>query len=383
MGINMKKTLFSTTALATVGLLAASAGDAFGQAAAPAAEKMKLSLGGYMTQYVGWAEQDSDWEAANTPNNGYKHFDQKSDSEVYFLGSLTLDNGLTISVRADLELDTQSSSTANNLDESYMTIGSATLGTLTLGSTNPAGSDLLVQAPGAGLITYTNNDHLPWVLAGGQGPSQISAGHQSGGGSDDNLVKYISPSIAGFRAGISYSPDQVDAASMPLSSAVDLTDVGLQYSGKFGDFGVRGSAIYWMQEGASDTAQLDGWAVGGDITFADFTFGGAYGEQNHNGSGALAVGTSSSALDTWLVGIAYNPGPFAVGLTYGRSESPGTETDPDDSSYSKWRLGATYILGPGVTVGAEVIFADSQVESDAAAGENKAWAVVGGIKVDF
>ncbi|MCD6074943.1 MAG: hypothetical protein K0Q70_1826, partial [Rhodospirillales bacterium] len=50
----MKKTLYSTTALAAAGLLTLGASDAFAQAAAPAApEKLKLTLGGFMNQYIG------------------------------------------------------------------------------------------------------------------------------------------------------------------------------------------------------------------------------------------------------------------------------------------------------------------------------------------
>jgi len=383
MGINMKKTLFSTTALATAGLLAASAGDAFGQAAAPAAEKMKLSLGGYMTQYVGYAEQDSDWETANA--NYFKNFDSKSDSEVYFLGSMALDNGLTISVRVDLEVDTQLGAGGQTIDESYMNIGSTTLGTLTLGATNGAGSDLLVQAPASGLLNFYNTDMNAWLVdAGTTVPASASAGYNAGGGNDDNLVKYVSPSLAGFRVGISYANDQADSGGQPTVSTVDQWETGLQWAGKFGDFGLRASGIYWATQGASDTAQVDGWGVGGDVTFADFSFGGAYGEARNNGTGNVtAGGTSTFPGETWNVGLKYAPGPFDVGVTYGRRTSTVTTADPDDASYSKLAIGGTYLMGPGVNVGVQVIRAVTQAETNAQASENTAWAVVSGIKVDF
>jgi predicted porin len=378
----MKKILFSTTMLATAGVFALSAGDAFGQAAAPAAEKMKISVGGFMLQTIGYAKQDDDFERGQGAGQGFSGFDQKSDSEVYFRGSVKLDNGLTVGVDIQLEADTQ---TAANpaLDESYMTIASTTLGTLTLGSTNPAGSDLAVNAPFTGALNPYTGDMTGWIIDPGGMADDMSTNQNSGGGTDDNLVKYVSPSFAGFRVGTSYTPSSTDSFTQPTATESSLWDAGAQYSGKFGDFGVRVSAIYWNQQGAADTAQLDGWAAGADVTFADFTVGGAYGEANDNGTNRIATAATSNSNETWNLGVKYEPGPFALSLTYGRQTADSTALDRDEDSHSRWILGASYTLGPGVALKASVIRLRFDNEANNQTNENSGWAAVGGLLVDF
>ena len=66
----MKKILLGSTALVAAGMIAS----------APASAKMKLSVGGYMEQWVGYVSQDDVGTA------DYSGVDVKSDSEVHFKG---------------------------------------------------------------------------------------------------------------------------------------------------------------------------------------------------------------------------------------------------------------------------------------------------------
>jgi predicted porin len=379
MGINMKKTLLRTTFLATAGLLAFGAGDAFAQAAAPAAEKMKISVGGFMLQTLGWADQDSAFERETS---GYKSFDTKSDSEVHFKGSLVLDNGLTVAVVAEMEADVQTSGGSVQMDESYLTIGSTTLGTLLLGSADGAGSALNVQAPWTGALNPYTGDMPAWVIDPGGVADDISISQNAGGSNDDNIIRYISPTLFGFRAGLSYASSQTDSSTQPTVTETDQWEGGLQFSEKFGDFAVRASGIYWRTNAATLTTDLDGWAIGADVTFADFTFGGGYGEANQDGA-TLAAATTAADTDTWNVGLKYAPGPWEVAFTYGRQKAKSTAADTDDDTHSRWILGGRYTLGPGVTLQASAIRLAYDVEADNATLENDGWAVVGGIQVDF
>ena len=77
----MKKILFGTTALLAAGAFAS---------AAQASDPIKLQLGGYMEYWVAAANQDS---AFSTPVNS---FDIQGESEVWFVGKTTLDNGMVI-----------------------------------------------------------------------------------------------------------------------------------------------------------------------------------------------------------------------------------------------------------------------------------------------
>ena len=64
-----------------------------------------------------------------------------------------------------------------------------------------------------------------------------------------------------------------------MNDQVGLRDSSLAYSSPTPiAAAVRGSGVYWRTQGGTDSAQVDGWAVGADVTFANFTLGGAYGE---------------------------------------------------------------------------------------------------------
>jgi predicted porin len=375
----MKRTLFATTALATAGLLAASAGDAFGQAAAPAAEKLKLSLGGFMFQTIGYATQDGDWERANAGD--YKAFDTKADSEIYFSGSVKLDNGLTVGVRAEIEADSSTGGASGTTwDATYMTIASPTLGTVTVGSTDAPSFYLGVQAPWAGLNFY-DGTLASWIVAPSDGAGNGSTTYS--GAFDFQRVAYMSPTFAGFRVGGSYAPSTTHTQTQPINTAgtdPDHWDIGTQYAGKFGDVGVRASATYWRIDG-SQTAVTDNWQVGADVTFADFTVGGAYGETS--GDRALPGTVTQPDQDNWNVGIKYAPGPYQVALTYGRSTGQNAAADPDDDTHTRYQLGAGYTMGPGVTLLGSLSYQKYEAETNAAVDENNGWAIVGGINVDF
>ena len=103
----MKKILLSTSAIVGVGLLA--------MPAMAQASRIKLAVGGFMEQYVGYADADR----KNTTSFDLADWDQQSDSEVYFAGSTKLDNGITIS--ATIELEGDAGATAA-IDENFMRI---------------------------------------------------------------------------------------------------------------------------------------------------------------------------------------------------------------------------------------------------------------------
>jgi predicted porin len=372
----MKKTLYSTTFLATAGVLALGAGDAFAQAAAPAAEKLKRSLGGYLWQLFGYADQRKAWEDANDPNSGYKKFDVNNDSEVYFTGSLQLDNGLTVAVVTQLE--TQRSTTTGNdwIDESYMRVFSPTLGELKLGSMDPLTNALSVTAPFVG-IRYNNADQNVWII-----PGTSAAGNSTAiGGGDDNRIGYYTPTIAGFRAGTSYTPSTTNADTQPSADETQTFDIGAQYGGKVGDVGFRASVNYWNSKGASESASHDNWTFGADVTFANITLGGSY--LMREGDKAEAAGGTSVDLDTWDIGIVYRPGPWSAGVTYVSSKADDTFNDTDSDKVRRLTVGATYALGPGVELVGNFLYHKYDTENDSTANDNKGWALVGGIKFDF
>ena len=74
----MKRQLFTTTALVTAGVLASTV--------AQAEEGIKLGLGGYMNNYFGGGDVDSD-------GNDFNETSLWSDGEVFFTGDQVLSSG--------------------------------------------------------------------------------------------------------------------------------------------------------------------------------------------------------------------------------------------------------------------------------------------------
>jgi outer membrane protein OmpU len=92
----MKKNLLATTALAAAGALAAS--GAFAQT-----KPIELKVKGYHQQWVGIGSQSN----INAAGEDVTDLDVQEDSEVHFVGSTTLDNGLTFGINVQLEGNTQ------------------------------------------------------------------------------------------------------------------------------------------------------------------------------------------------------------------------------------------------------------------------------------
>src|SRR3982750_4690093 len=85
-------------------LLMCSAAVALGLAvAAPAkADGIKLDLAGHFKGYVGWINQDTEEGGADE-----RHFDILRETEIHFTGETTLDNGLTVGVHHEADIDSE------------------------------------------------------------------------------------------------------------------------------------------------------------------------------------------------------------------------------------------------------------------------------------
>jgi predicted porin len=364
--MNIRKALVVTTALTAVGTLASGA--------ALAAEKPKVSLGGYYELYFGISDQDDPSGALSTvgtpvydSGSAVNRFGIVHYGEVHITAQGVTDSGMKWRVRfEDVQDDrdqgvyTSPSQTAKKLstDEAWVEL-TGSWGRLIMGGQDGPGD----VWDGATDLVYTGaREH--GIFA------DLNAGFVSGSdktnmedSSDATKIFYSTPRIAGFRAGYSYSPEG-EAAGSVNRNAGDAGEGGpfheanVEYRGKIGDgmliMTLKG-ARYELPDavtGLDDTNNV--WALSGNYTFGAFTVAAGYVDNGEK--------DGSTDAKAWDVGVAYNGGKWEASLTYLDSKAEDPATGADDE-YSQWVVSGVYNLGGGMTVAGSLYFFDLDAPS--------------------
>jgi len=390
----MKKALLASTAIITAAALASPA---------TAADRIKLGLGGYMEQYIGFTSQedgDAGTGVSNRALRDFKPFDQQSDSEVYFQGTTTLDNGIKLALRVELEAD--SATTGNYIDESWLDIQTA-WGTIRLGSDDVA-SDLQSVEPRRGIL----NDYNNWVP--NVGGNTLGSANTANGttaddpyavrtAGDDNGIWYISPKIAGFQAAFSYQPE-MGFANVTPNSATDngsATSATLNWAGKIGDVEISTGYAYMHETGtATGAGGFINHNVGLNVSYAGFGVGGAYGrqlEKNHAGATAAAnTQGGSTSVDgySYVIGAWYITGPYEIGYNHkfqtvqGQTVNTAGVGGNGNDNNTLDGIYFNYQISDGVKWESMIFRVDYDDElSLDAASHDGGWGVVGGLRLDF
>lgn len=313
-----------------------------------------------------------------------------TDGEVHFNGSTTLDNGIGVAVQIELEvLDNSGATTPQDvIDEHYITL-SGGFGSVRLGVEDTIGNSYSTTAPvGAGLFGVNS----PGFVASNIGANAIGSNSTILTlGGDAASIRYETPSFAGFRMGFSYAPDsggtnnaqEVDiGADGTLGQADQLGSVygvAAAYAGTFGDIGVNWSGALAYGENDDTDRRCTGygygagcadpweWQTGLNVTFFGFTVGGSF---RHGGNVGSVRGDTS---DVWDAGLSYNTGPVTVGMSMSKGSYNRVGVRSDVAAFDAAvgaiggvggvlvggaaagtltvvQLGATYALGPGVSL---------------------------------
>jgi len=368
----MKKLLVASTALVAFAAVNS----------AQAADPIKLSLGGYMNQYIGYADNDENGTA-----NNYAEVLNQSDIEIYFTGSTTLDNGLTIGVVIQEEQDRGST----GQDDVYMSVKSDSLGEVRLGATKGSSYTLSHAAPNVGL-GINDGDQADWFVNSNGILDEVNTQWAAGDGGNHNdgqKVIYYTPNLGGFQAGFSYG--LAVAGNGTAHNGVNLysdgsdyvVDAALAYNGEFSGVSVGADVSYVNVARGGDGGVNHGYdsnMVRGGIVFgvAGFEFGGSYATDENYG------GVKDKDADAWDLGVSYATGPYAVSLTYINLEiEESGASNAQEDSVDVFELAGTYDMGAGVSLVGSIMNADMEDGSNVKTAENDAWGVVGGIKVKF
>src|SRR5690606_2739028 len=103
---------------------------------------VKLSLGGFLRNYYGVTfDDDNVGEAGDNQNDD----GVGTDGEIYFVGSVTLDNGVTVGARFDLEAGDEA---GDQFDQAFAYF-SGGFGEFRWGSTYGAAANMYMLPPGS------------------------------------------------------------------------------------------------------------------------------------------------------------------------------------------------------------------------------------------
>lgn len=362
----MKNVLLAGTALVATALIAS-----------PAQAELKLDLGGHFSGYGVYVDQDND--------TGFDDTAFRKNTEIHFTGETTLDNGLTVGVHVEQEIE-------NNQDdnESYAYF-SGGWGRVNFGNEDGAAYLLQVAAPSAdsnvdGLRTTINATKTPGnaaladnlgagiaLAAAAPGSMALDYQHADFGNAPSDSGKnapaarftYLTPKFSGFQAGVSYAPRAerptgIANLAQPVTGYENLWELAARWDGEFEGVGMSFGAGYSNASGygtalpAAQPDDLTTWNVGANLSWNQFSFGGAYLDSDNGNDNK-----------TWVVGAAWDNGPWHVGLSYldTTADNGGLTYQYDaaslvpaesaiqtnDAEANRITLGGGYQFGPGMT----------------------------------
>ena len=379
----MNKLLLGTTAI--VGASLVMAGGAY--AAKP---KVKVN-GGIKFEFGGSTQdletfQDSAGPSTNGPTRGYAF---GTNSEVHINVSGKTDAGMKWKARIEFETDTNvaEQTKESSIDELWIRF-SGSWGQIRLGNEDGA-EDLMhisgegaAKKAGAGGIDGHWDDYVGWREVNSRFAHEPTLTEDS---SDATKITYFTPRIGGLQLGVSFTPDTGAAGqSLSTDNGGDLENswgFGVNFKKKFGGvkIGIAGVALIGDFENEFESEKvpanfaefLDGtgtvetsdqgfedlraWMVGAEIGYGGWKLGAGY---QDNGEGGEETGNGDQDSTAWDVGLGYSSGPVILGLSYlhAEVERPGEDDDDEGDTVN---FGATYMLGGGAKVFAEVFWFDT------------------------
>ncbi len=350
----MKKALLASTAIVGAALLSAPA-----QAGTVGSgDNLEVRLSGFMWFQGHWLDEDS----SAGFGRGYD-FDIP-ETEVHLNARNTADNGITYGVSIELEVNTDAT---NNGDEVWAFLD-GDFGRVEMGDQDDATNRMLVGAyqahqgicgPFGGLGCI-----LP-VFHSALGDNFIArTDWQVGTSSDDTKVIYFSPRFSGFQIGASFTPDSGGSGASfgevdNNGSYESMIGLGINFTEKFGDFGVSVSGLYETADvenisGSPTTAKqedLEVYYIGAKVDYAGFTVGANYTDAGDSSFLVSEANAGAGDAKLYQVAVGYKQGPWGVSAWYSNGEQDNTGTTEDETE--RWGIGGRYAIAPGWQIRAD------------------------------
>jgi predicted porin len=344
-----------------------------GISAAPAAadEPIKLEVGGFFrSAYMVVMDDDEEGEPGNERNtDGFFQ-----DAEIHFKGETTLDNGLTVGARVELEGETAD----DQIDESWVFF-SGGFGEFRIGSLDDALGSLCVFAPGG---TYNFSAYSPnqW---GANSLTSNSICFGADDVADSQKIVYFSPIFAGFQIGVSYVPSSdkethADGVGPHLGMPTNVDGTSRHNVSVYGLYNYE-AEDWWLQVGAGgswegnveqtvgpDREESDFYQTGILVGFGSFQVGASFNYFNDDDLFVATLENGDVKADRWVLGVGgtYNIDAWTFGIGYSINQADIEIKGAPDEEFTQQRtaLTANYALGPGIDLDGEVAYTWSDAD---------------------
>lgn len=330
----MKKTLLGTAAAI------ACLGFTFGAHAEGG--KINLSLGGYYNGLIAFTDADSD-------DRSYK---LGSDSEVHIKGSMTLDNGMEVGFKAEMELEDNS---GDDVDEASIYFKGG-FGKVVFGQQDGIGDTFAVNSTHA-LKRTMNNDTKNDAL----GLVNITTVNETS--ADYMKITYMTPAFSGLKLGMSFTPEKEKNAQGYTAADENVGDEIVEFGGvymrKIDDVDFSMSTTYVVANDDGLAYDMKEYNVGVKAKVQGFTFGGSY--RNSEGFSLMkrtGLGMGDHEYTAYEGGASYETGPWLVSVQYAQHEAE------DGAGVTILEGTQTFVQGryqvvKGLQIGAGVQFSDN------------------------
>lgn len=329
----------------------------------PAKAELEVTVGGF-TAFQAAAFNNDVIEGTNR--------DFQSEAEIRVNADATADNGLQYG--AEMALNASTSDSANAKSTSVYLAGG--WGRFEMGDKQGA-SELVVFAPtvGIGQINGSYDDYLdaPAHMLNDRGNHNFTAFDSD----YSTKATYYTPKYMGLQAGVSYAPEYQSITALGTtfpggtgenitlqknsSVASDIWEAGLGYQGEFSGVMFKAGGNYTHADTIDGVGLEDvsAWSIGMQLGYQGFRLGGGY---TDNGDSLQFSGLADNESSSWNVGATYENGPWGVGISYLDMNFGENAFDLvsglDGSDYKVISGGATYMVAPGLSVGADLSFYD-------------------------
>jgi outer membrane protein OmpU len=358
---------------------------------AVAADGIKLGIGGFFNAaYMATFDDDGEGELGNERNtDGFFN-----DAEIHFDGATTLDNGLTVGARVELEGETA----GDQIDEAYVHF-SGGFGEFRVGSTDDALAGACILPPGgtANFSAFSPNQWGANVDTFATGVAALTSNAACVGVDDKEdaqKIVYITPSFGGFQLALSYTPnggdeDHTDGVGPHIGMPFNADNESRHNYAAYASYSYEGDG--WgltaggggsfeghveKQSGPNRDEQRF-YQAGLNLTFGNFAVGGVFEYYKNlldqgsfiNDDGDL-IGDHD--VDAWVAGagVAYTMDAWTWGAQYSRQDTDDDGDDGVDFTMDRAVVTANYALGPGINLDGEVGYTWIDTDPDSGGGED-------------